>query len=361
MPIPAIDTIVTGAIERRIFPGAVVLIARNKEILHLAAYGMLTYDAHGSNPVTTATIYDIASLTKMFTATAALRLYDEGNIDLAAPVQAYLPRFRARNVTVWHLLTHTSGFDLRLSTFRHAGREELRAAVYNALPAHPPGSSVAYTNINSFVLGEIVAAVYGQPLDRAIDELVCRPLRLQCTGFRPDPALIAHIAPTEFDEAWRGCLVHGVVHDESAYALGGIAGHAGLFSTAGDLWTFCCAWLPAGEEHHQASLLIPKTLMMATTNQTPGLAQACGLGWMIDRPNFMGRAPHGSYGHTGFTGPALVIVPHYRLIIVVLSNRVHPQRSTPRHHAITATIVAAALDSISAQHSPSRSYNAEPD
>jgi CubicO group peptidase (beta-lactamase class C family) len=200
------------------------------------------------------------------------------------------------------------------------------------------------------LLGEIVAAVYGQPLDRAIDELVCRPLGLQRTGFRPDPALIAHIAPTEFDGEWRGCLVHGVVHDESAYALGGIAGHAGLFSTAGDLWTFCRAWLPAGSDHYPTPLLNPTTLTLAITNQTPGLAQACGLGWMIDRPNFMGPAPRGSYGHTGFTGPALVIVPHDRLIIIVLSNRVHPQRSAPRHHAVTAAIVTAALDSIPARH-----------
>ena len=346
MPIPAIDAIIASAIDRRIFPGAVVLVARDAEILHVAAYGTMTYDPPGNNPVTPATIYDIASLTKMFTATVALRLYDKGKIDLAAPVQAYLPHVRARNVTVWHLLTHTSGLDLRLSTLRHAGREGLLAAVYDTLPALSPGSSVAYTNINSFLLGEIVAAVYGQPLDRAIDELVCRPLKLQHTGFRPDSALIARIAPTEFDGEWRRCLVHGVVHDESAYALGGVAGHAGLFSTARDLWTFCHAWLPAGSDHHPASLLNPTTLTMAITNQTPGLTQACGLGWMIDRPNFMGLAPRGSYGHTGFTGPALVIVPRDRLIIIVLSNRVHPQRSAPRHHAVTAAIVTAALDSI---------------
>ena len=346
MPVPAIDAIMTGAIDGRIFPGAVVLVARDAEILHVAAYGTMTYDPPGNDPVTPATIYDIASLTKMFTATAALHLYDKGNIDLAAPVQAYLPRFRARDVTVWHLLTHTSGLDLRLSTLRHAGREGLLAAVYDTLPALSPGSSVAYTNINSFLLGEIVAAVYGQPLDRAIDELVCRPLKLQHTGFRPDSALIARIAPTEFDGEWRRCLVHGVVHDESAYALGGVAGHAGLFSTARDLWTFCHAWLPAGSDHHPASLLNPTTLTMAITNQTPGLTQACGLGWMIDRPNFMGPTPRGSYGHTGFTGPALVIVPRDRLIIIVLSNRVHPQRSAPRHHAVTAAIVTAALDSI---------------
>ncbi len=344
MPIPAIDTIVADAIEQSIFPGAVVLIAHDATLLHHAAYGRMTYDPVEGAPVHPGTIYDIASLTKMFTATAALRLYDAGQLDLEAPVSVYLPSFRARTITVRHLLTHTSGLDLRLSALCRNGRDALLAEVYRTLPAHPPGSRVAYTNINSLVLGEIVAAVCGQPLDDAIDHLICRPLGLRHTAFRPDPTLLTQIAPTEFDEAWRGCLVHGAVHDESAYALGGVAGHAGLFSTAGDLWTLCRAWLPPPHADAASLLLRPETIALATINHTPGLTHACGLGWMIDRPNFMGVAPAGSYGHTGFTGPALVIVPHHRLIFVVMSNRVYPRRSAPRHHAITAAIVAAALE-----------------
>lgn len=344
MPISAIDAIIVDAIDQRIFPGAVVLVARDATLLHFAAYGTTTYDPVEGAPVDLTTIYDVASLTKMFTATAALRLYDAGQLDLEAPVCAYLPAFRARAVTVRHLLTHTSGLDLRLSTLCRNGRDALLAEVYRTLPVHPPGSRVAYTNINSLVLGDIVAALSGQPLDRAIDELVCQPLGLRHTAFCPDPALLARIAPTEFDQEWRGCLVHGAVHDESAYALGGVAGHAGLFSTASDLWRFCRAWLPPMHNHAIAPLLQPETIILATTNHTPGLTHACGLGWMIDRTNFMGAAPAGSYGHTGFTGPALVIIPQERIIIVILSNRVHPRRSAPRHHAVTAAIVAATLD-----------------
>lgn len=352
MSIPAIDAIVASAIEQRIFPGAVVLAARDDIILHHAAYGAMTYDAASDAPVEPATIYDIASLTKMFTATAALRLYDAGRLDLEAPVCAYLPAFRARTITVRHLLTHTSGLDLRLSTLCRGGRDAILTAAYNALPAYPPGSRVAYTNINSLLLGEIVAAVSEQALDRAIDALVCQPLGLRHTGFRPDAALLARIAPTEIDDAWRGCLVHGVVHDESAYALGGVAGHAGLFSTASDLWRFCRAWLPPTRDSADPLLLRPETIALATTNHTSGLTQACGLGWMIDRPNFMGPAPAGSYGHTGFTGPALVIAPTYRLIVVIVSNRVYPQRSAPRHHAVTAAIVAATLSRIASSVAP---------
>lgn len=350
MSIPAIDAIVADAIDRRIFPGAVVLVARDETILHYAAYGTTTYDIHGGTPVTLTTIYDIASLTKVFTATAALRLYDARQIDLEAPVCAYLSSFRAHTITVRHLLTHTSGLDLRLSALCRNGREALLTAVYNAMPVHPPGSRVAYTNINSLLLGEIVATVYGQSLDRAINELICRPLGLHNTDFRPDPALRANIAPTELDREWRGFLVHGVVHDESAYALGGVAGHAGMFSTAADLWTFCRTWLTPVCRDLPAQLLQPATIALATTNHTPELGQACGLGWMIDRPNFMGPAPPGSYGHTGFTGPVVVLIPQHRVIVVILSNRIHPQRSAPRHHSVTAAIVATIVDRISDKH-----------
>src|SRR6476619_985639 len=157
MPLAAeIDAIVADAIARRIFPGAVVLIARGAEVLHQAAYGTTMYADPGSQLVQLDTIYDVASLTKMFTATAALRLNDAGKLDLGAPVASYLPAFRAPNVLIWHLLTHTSGLDIRLSALRHAGRAGMLDAVYHSAPIHPPGSTVAYTNVNALLLGEVV-------------------------------------------------------------------------------------------------------------------------------------------------------------------------------------------------------------
>jgi CubicO group peptidase (beta-lactamase class C family) len=195
---------------------------------------------------------------------------------------------------------------------------------------------VAYTNINSLLLGEIISHLYGAPLDAAIQKLVLDALDLSDTCYRPPSTLLERIAPTELDDGWRGGLVHGTVHDESAHALGGVAGHAGLFSTAADLHRFCLAWLTA-------EILRPETVALATANHTPGLPLACGLGWMIDRPNFMGAAPQGTYGHTGFTGPAIVVVPSRRTIIVVLSNRVFPRRGSPEHHKVTAALVQAAL------------------
>jgi len=357
-----IDSIIAEAIERRIFPGAVVLIARGAEIRHFAAYGHTMYDGDEARPVARDTIYDVASLTKVFTATAALRLVDQGLLDLHAPAGVYLRVLRVGDIAVSHLLTHTSGLDIRLSSLRGAGRDGVLAAAYSATPARPPGTAVAYTNVNSLLLGEIVERLRGEPLDAALQSLLIGPLGLRQTCFRPPATLLPRIAPTEIDEAWRGGLVHGSVHDESAHALGGVAGHAGLFSTAEDLYAFCRSWLlqddrrwtiddESNPESNRPSsivngqLLTAETIALATTNHTPGLALACGLGWMLDRPNFMGRAPEGSFGHTGFTGPALVVVPRAQLIVVVLSNRVYPQRRPPPylHHAVTAAFVDAAL------------------
>ncbi len=348
-----VNTLVTSAIERRIFPGAVVRVAHGNELLLNQAYGSTMYNAPGSVAVQRDTIYDIASLTKMFTATAVLRLVDQGMLDLHAPVVTYVPDLYARDVTVFHLLTHTSGLDMRLSVLRHQSRTAILNAVYAAPLLHPPGTVVAYTNVNSLLLGEIVARLHGTPFDQALHDLVLAPLGLSETCFCPPAAWLPRIAPTENDADWRGRLVHGSVHDESAHALGGVAGHAGLFSTAADLFAFCRMWLDLvtmddGRRTTDEWLIRPETAQLATTNQTPDLQFACGLGWMMDRANFMGNAPSGSFGHTGFTGPAMLVVPSRQLIVVVLSNRVYPLRRPPpyEHHAVTASIVNAALDEI---------------
>ncbi len=344
-----IDALIGDAIAERIFPGAVVLIARHGAIRHHAAYGTTMYADPGSRPLTGSDLFDIASLTKVFTATAALRLYDERLLELDAPLSRYLPGLRAAAVTVRQVLTHSSGLELRLSVLRERGPAGIRAAVYAAAPRYAPGSVVAYTNINSLLLGELVASVAGLPLGAAIGELVLAPLGMAETCFRPSAALRERIPPTEVD-TWRG-LVHGVVHDESAYVLGGVAGHAGLFSTAADLERLLRLWLQGGAWAGR-QLLREATVAAALRDYTAGLPAASGmpvrsgLGWMLDRANFMGAAPAGSFGHTGFTGPALVGVPARGLALVILSNRTYPQRTPPpyRHHAVTAAVLAAALE-----------------
>lgn len=346
-----IDDVMQGAIAERIFPGAVVWAGTATQALFTAAYGTTMYTDPGSQPVTPNTIYDIASLTKMFTAMAALRLLDAGELTLHAPVAHYLPRFRASAVTVQHLITHTSGLDLRLSALRTRGAAGIWDAVYATMPTHAPGTYVAYTNINSLLLGAVVAQLYEHPLDKALHDLIIEPLGMTATTFRPAAALQPRIAPTEWDSEWRQCLVWGRVHDESAAALGGVAGHAGLFAPANDLAHFIQCWLQEGSFGGKA-LLRPATVALALRDYTEGLDSPTGsrqwrsgLGWMIDRPGFMGSAPPGRVGHTGFTGPVLLLVPQRRLGLIILSNRTYPKRTPPpyRHHAVTAAVVARML------------------
>lgn len=333
-----IDTIVHDAIDRHIFPGAVVLVAHGATLLHAAAYGSTMYTDAGSVPVNLDTRYDIASLTKVFTATAALQLVDAGMLHLDEPAARYLPRLQTRDVTIRHLLSHTSGLAVRLSVLRESGRAGILDAVYATVPATTPGQHVAYTNVNSLLLGEIVATLRGEKLDISMQRHIFQPLGMTQTGFLPSADLQATIAPTEWDGEWRGGLVHGSVHDESAHALGGVAGHAGLFSTAADLHRFCLAWMRGG-----ASILSPAIVHQAITNQTPGLTWACGLGWMLDRPAFMGAASPGGYGHTGFTGPAMLVAPQREICVIVLTNRTYPRRSAPTHHAVIAAIATAVI------------------
>ncbi len=348
-----IDQLIHGAINERIFPGAVVRIRCGGRVVHRAAYGTTMYSDAGSRPVAEDDRFDLASLTKIFTATAALRLYDSGLLDLEREASYYLPGLAATDVRVRHLLSHCSGLELRLAPLCTAGAAELRRAIWATRPVHPPGTQSAYSNINSLLLGEIVARLTEQSLDCAIDELVVRPLGMVCTSFCPPATLLAGIVPTEWDHTWRGGLIHGVVHDESAYTLGGIAGHAGLFGSVDDLERLMRMWLEGGAWEGK-QLLREATVARAVSDQTGTLRSATGaalrggLGWMLDRANFMGMAPLGSFGHTGFTGTAMVGVASCGLTMVLLSNRTYPQRTPPpyRHHTVTAAVMDAALQEV---------------
>lgn len=345
-----LDHIINAAIAAQIFPGAVVQIARAGHLLHAAAYGTTMYADSGARAVALDDIYDLASLTKVVTATAALVLYDAGELRLEHSAAYYLADLAAEEVQVRHLLSHCSGLERRLAPLCTQGAAGLRAAAWATRPVHVPGTVSAYTNINSLLLGEIVAAVAGMPLDQALTELVLKPLAMSSTCFCPPPALQPRIVPSEWDTTWRNMLVHGVVHDESAYALGGVAGHAGLFGPASDLLHFMRPWLEGGA-WGGSQFLREATVALALHNHLAGIPTAAGtelaggLGWMLERPNFMGDAPGGSFGHTGFTGTAIIGVPSQQLAMVFLSNRTYPQRTPPpyRHQAVTGEVLAAVL------------------
>ena len=329
--------ILAGGVASRRFPGATLAWKRHHvdpAPLHIAV-GRHTYDPDAPL-MTSETYYDQASLTKIVTATAALRLWCAGDIDIDDPIQRFWPQSQAHGVTIRHLLTHTAALDVRLSTLAQAGADVLWATILATTPTHTPGTQVAYANVNTLLLGEIVALVGGMPLAEALTTLVLEPAQMRQTCFNPPPAWQSQTAPSEHTTD-RG-VIQGVVHDESCAVLGGVAGHAGLFGTAADMLRFGMAWLDtvAGDSPWQIRADIAQ---QALHNHSPQGQLGCGWGWMLARPQFMGDAVDDMAAHTGFTGPVVVIVPARRLAWALMSNRTWPERiQPPQHHAVTAQV-----------------------
>jgi uncharacterized protein YbbC (DUF1343 family)/CubicO group peptidase (beta-lactamase class C family) len=320
----AVDAVLQEAVDHGSIPGAVLVVGHAGKVVHRKAFGSraLVPDLEAMTPDT---IFDLASLTKPFTAMCVMRLVERGQVRLNDPVARYLPEF-ARNgkqeITVRQLLTHFSGLpaDLDLKTPWHGYSQALQLA-YEVEPVIPPGSRFLYSDINYIVLGELVARVSGVPLDRYATEHIFRPLKMETTRFNPPAEWRPRIAPTARDE--HGTLLRGVVDDPSARRMGGVAGHAGLFSTADDLARFAQALLD-----RDGSLLSAAAIEKMTTPQQPVDSTVLrGLGWDIDSPLSTNRGellPVGSFGHSGFTGTSIWIDPVTQTYIILLSNAIHP-------------------------------------
>jgi len=351
-----IDAVVTDAIAAHQLPGAVVVVGRGETILFRKAYGNRSV-APATEPMTLDTIFDLASMTKIVaTAPAVMLLVEEGRIRLADPVVTYIPEF-AKNgkdrITVRDLLTHMSGLrpDLDLGSDWKGYGEAIRLACEEA-PTDPPGRRFVYSDINFFLLGEIVARVSGRPFADFVRDRILTPLDMRETTFLPATSLIPRIAPTEpctpygWPCAGPGMqMLRGVVHDPTARRMGGVAGHAGLFSTAADVVKFARMWIGAGTGGR--SPLSPMTIARMTSPATPtGEPNVRGLGWDIDSTYSSPRGeffPVGSFGHTGFTGTSIWIDPASRMFVIILSNRVHPdgKGNVTALRARIATIAAA--------------------
>ncbi len=322
-----IDKLVLSAIQKRVFPGAVVLVGTGDKIELSKAFGTTKYADPGTKQLSVDMIYDIASLTKLFTYTAALALLEKGRFDLDTPVSEIIPRFTGEGrekIAIKHLFTHTSGLRLALSSLRDFPGKVIRNRVLKDHPFTSVGTTVYYSNVNPMLLAEIITLVTNMRFIDFLQRTILDPLEPGNTSFNPPKKFLSKIVPTEND-SWRMRLVHGRVHDESAHALGGIAGHAGLFSTALDLWKFAAMWLSLGSGNGQR-ILKPETVKLATSPQVKSQFGWVGLGWKIDEPNFMDHTPEDSFGHTGFTGTSLVICPKKSKIIILLSNRIYPHR-----------------------------------
>jgi len=340
-----IDPIVQDAIHSRQVPGAVVLVWHNGQIVYRKAIGNRALEPR-REPMTLDTVFDLASLTKVIaTTTAVMQLVDAGKIRVNEPVSKYIPEFAQNdkdNVTIRELLTHYSGLreDLDLVQPWEGKDTGLRLA-YAETPVFPPGSQFKYSDLNFIVLGALVERVSGTPLDAYCEKNIFRPLKMTHTRFLPPAAWRARIAPTQYDE--HELMLRGVVHDPTARRMGGVAGHAGLFSTADDLSKFAQALL-------NGSSILPSQMIekMTTPQQPPTSPNLRGFGWDIDTPFSTNRGdllPVGSFGHTGFTGTSLWIDPTTRTYLIILSNAVHPRGkgSAVALRSKIATAVAAAL------------------
>jgi CubicO group peptidase (beta-lactamase class C family) len=331
------DPLVQMGITRGAFPGGVLVVGRRDAILFAKGYGHFTWSASSAVPDPDSTRYDLASLTKVVVTTTALMiLVDRGRVLLDAPVARYIPEFHGPGtaaITVRALLTHTSGLRATLPLYRDAqdSATALRM-VFAATPITPPGGRVIYSDLNAILLGEVVRRVAGDPLDIVAAREIVRPLGLRSTVFRPGRSLMPRIAPTGL---WHGHAIAGVVNDQNAARLGGVAGHAGLFSTGADVARFAQFILREGTGP-QGRLVRAETVRAFTTRATPerrGTTQeARALGWQAlptgERVSSAGTlfGPR-SFGHTGWTGTSLWIDPDRDLFVVLLTNRAYAPRA----------------------------------
>jgi len=329
-----VDQIMNTAVAQGVIPGGVVLVGHDGTVVYRKAFGMRSLEPV-REAMTVDTIFDIASMTKcVATATAVMKLVQEGRIRLNDPVTVYLPDFAKNgkeNITIRQLLTHYSGLreDLDLKT-PWRGRNAAYLMAMESQPMFPPGSRFMYSDINFETLGFVVEKVSGMSLDEYAAIHIFAPLGMQETRFLPPAQWHARIAPTEYDESHQ--MLRGTVHDPTARRMGGVAGHAGVFSTADDLAKYAQDLL--GGFQVLSALTVEK---MMTPQQPPTATTLRGLGWDIDSPFASNRGeffPVGSFGHTGYTGTSIWIDPVTNSYVILLTNAVHP--SGKRSQAVVA-------------------------
>ncbi|MES2148276.1 MAG: serine hydrolase domain-containing protein [Pseudomonadota bacterium] len=331
----AIDAAIGAVVAARGMPGAQFRLER-AGMVYEHSYGRLSYD-DGAAAVGPDTVYDIASLTKVVaTAPAVLLLAEQGKLELDAPLLRYFPECGnggKEAITLRHLLTHSSGLPSGLPALpAWQGDAAAHALACAQRVTHAPGTMFRYSDINFILLGQLVQKVSGEPLEQFARRAIFAPLGMDATGYLPPRA--AGIAPTQraagagaHADLAAGQLLQGVVHDPSARRMGGVAGSAGLFSTARDLARFARMLLGGGQLDGVRVLSAASVRLLSTPQSPPGLAELRGLGMDIDSPFARPRGslyPVGSYGHTGFTGCVLWIDPASASFYVLLSNRVYP-------------------------------------
>jgi len=345
-----LDKIVKVSIEEAVAPGVAIAVGRNGRIAYMKGYGYIDWNQPGSPAVDTNTLYDLASLTKVIaTTTLAMILEENGQLDIGRTVVSYLPEFNSpekAQITVRQLLTHSGGLEAGANIYQTARNRDQYLSQINARPLqYTPGTSMIYSDWDMILLQLVMERITGKTLDILAAEKIFRPLGMIDTQFQPPISLRSRIAPTQVDDA-RGGLLWGTVHDENAWAIGGVAGHAGLFSTAKDLALFSMMILNGGEGVNGVRIVKPATIARWTARQ--GKESTRALGW--DSPE--GGSSAGqffspwSFGHTGFTGTSIWIDPEKDLFVVVLTNRVNPTRNNTRHVQLRRDVADAVQQAV---------------
>ena len=337
------------AIAEHVFPGASAAVTENGSLVALKACGRFTYDADAP-VVTPATVFDLASVTKVVASTAvAMLLYERGLIDLDAPLAGIVPEFisedsRRRDVTLRMLLAHCSGLPAYEKLFLEANdRENLLQLAFPTPLAAEPGSTAVYSDIGFILLGVALERLVDEPLDRFCQREIFDPLGMTNTTFNPPKELRKAIPPTQDDRRFRHRVIQGEVQDENASVLGGVAGHAGVFSTAADLAKFAHVMLSGGDP-----ILRSDTVELFTRRQAEPAGSSRALGW--DTPSnpsqsgkYFGPA---SFGHLGYTGASMWIDPERQVSITLLTNRTWPDCSDQRIKAVRPRFHDAVIESL---------------
>ncbi|HET6762342.1 MAG TPA: serine hydrolase [Longimicrobiaceae bacterium] len=343
-----LDSIVAAALADRAAPAIAVAVGRWGRLLYLKGGGAVDW-APGSAAVTDSTLFDMASVTKVVaTTTAAAMLEEAGRLDLDRPVHEYLPELTdsaKAGITVRMVLEHRGGFEAGASLYRtYRGREQYLEQINLRPLAYAPGTKTIYSDWDLVLVQLVVERISGEPLDAFVARRVFAPLGMRDTRFNPDPALLPRIAATERDSA-RGGLIWGSVHDPNAYAMGGVAGHAGLFSSARDMAVFAQMLLNGGH-YGGVRILRPETVARWTAPQFLGSSRA--IGW--DTPSGKSSAGHyfgpRSYGHTGYTGTSIWIDPERGLFVVLLTDRVNPTSANEKHVALRRAVADAVQQAV---------------
>src|SRR5215217_1652826 len=373
------DAAIAEEIANKKLPGAVVLVGRKGRVVWRKSYGSRALEP-AREAMTPDTIFDLASLTKVVaTATSIMILVERGKLRLSDPVSVHIPELKGEardRITIEQLLTHVSGyapdFDLRE---RWTGYDEAIKRLIKEPLRNPPGSRFTYSDIGFITLGEVVARVSGMPLDQFAQKNIFGPLRMHNTGFRPSPSLITRIAPTEKRRGQMSYLgdsgtnagaegevwLRGEVHDPTSYRMNGVAGHAGLFSTANDLAIYCQMILNGGT-YGGVRILAPLTVAEMTRPRVVSSSGATrGLGWDMNTTFSTNRGdlfPLGSFGHTGFTGTSMWIDPASEMFVVFLSNRVHPDGKGdvgPLRGRVASIVAASVTDTAAVERAREQS------